>query len=83
VFVTVPDTVTVLFGLATCGLTDPMTTDTGGCDETAGWDDAEAVVSAARTAGADASTQALATARKAATMARVTVTRTRAPGAAC
>ena len=76
-FVTVPVTVTVLFGLATCGLTDSMTT------VAAGWDGAEPAVSAAPAAGADVSTQALATARKAATMARVTVTRTRAPGAAC
>jgi hypothetical protein len=73
----VPVTVTVLSGLATCGLTESMTT------ETAGWDDAEPEVSAAPAAGADVSMQALAAARKAATMARVTVTRTRAPGAAC
>jgi len=30
VFVAVPVTVTVLFGLAVCGLTESMTTDTAG-----------------------------------------------------
>jgi hypothetical protein len=74
--VTVPDTVTVLPGRATCGLTELMTTDAGDRDDAA-------APSAARAAGIDPSMQALAAAIRAATRARVTVARAGDPGAAC
>ena len=76
VLVTVPVTVTVLPGRATCGLTELMTTEAGGRDD--------AVASSpARAAGTDPSQQALAAATNAATRARVTVARAPDPGAAC
>ena len=76
VLVTVPDTVTVLPGRATCGLTELMTTDAGDRDDVT-------VPSAARAAGIDASMQALAAVIRAATRAKVTVARATDPGAAC
>ena len=67
--VTVPDTVTVPFGRATCGLTESMTTDAALpalCCR---------AVAPARAAGATASRQAPAAAKAAAITARVTVAR--------
>ncbi len=75
-FVTVPDTVTVAPGRATCGLTESITTEASllaGCSRP---------VSAARAAGAIVSRPAPAATRAAAARARVTAARKRKPGAA-
>ena len=74
--VTVPETVTVPLGRATCGLTESMTTDAVLPAPCCG------PVSPARAAGATVSRQAPATARAAAITARVTVARITEPGAA-